>query len=123
LDGLGGMLEPSLLVVTLAALVAGGLAWLAGAHGLADLCWALGKVAAVLPAIGWVIAGLVRRRAGVDLIAVLALIGTLAVRGGCVGRGDAGDWALAGRRSRAAGLRRPADAAGAGAAHGPQANR
>lgn len=72
--------ESALLTVTAVALVAGGVSWLAGAPGLSDLCWALGTVAAVVPAVGWVLAALRRGQAGVDLIAVLALGGTLAVR-------------------------------------------
>lgn len=72
-------LEPVLLTVTAAALVAGGVARLAGAPGLADLCWALGTVAAVGPALGWVLVALRRGQAGVDVIAVLALGGTLLV--------------------------------------------
>jgi len=72
-------LEPVLLTVTAAALVAGSIARLAGAPGLADLCWALGTVAAVGPALGWVLADLRRGHAGVDVIAFLALGGTLLV--------------------------------------------
>ncbi|GGY88704.1 ATPase P [Streptomyces olivaceoviridis] len=72
-------LEPAFLAVTAAALTAGGAAWLAGDEGLADLLWGLGTWAAVLPAVGWVLAALRHGRAGVDLIAVLALGGTLAV--------------------------------------------
>ncbi|RPF30870.1 hypothetical protein [Streptomyces sp. TLI_185] len=72
-------LEPVLLTVTAAALVAGGVGRLAGAPGLADLCWALGTVAAVGPALGWVPADLRRGHAGVDVIAVLALGGPLLV--------------------------------------------
>ncbi|MGQ4415124.1 heavy metal translocating P-type ATPase [Streptomyces sp. SAS_269] len=72
-------IEPVLLAVTAAALTAGGLAWLAGAAGFADLFWGLGTVSAVVPAVGWVLASLRHGRAGVDLIAVLALGGTLAV--------------------------------------------
>ncbi|NUP38455.1 MAG: HAD-IC family P-type ATPase, partial [Streptomyces sp.] len=72
-------LEPVLLAATAAALVAGGVARLAGAPGLADLCWAVGTVAAVGPALGWVLAALRRGQAGVDVIAVLALGGTLLV--------------------------------------------
>ncbi|MFI8071660.1 heavy metal translocating P-type ATPase [Streptomyces sp. NPDC086033] len=72
-------LEPILLAVTAAALIAGGIAWLTDADGLADLFWALGTVSAVVPAVGWVLAALRRGQAGVDLIAVLALGGTLAV--------------------------------------------
>jgi ABC-type uncharacterized transport system permease subunit len=73
-------LEPGLLAVTGAALLAGGIAWIAGDQGAADLCWAVGTVAAVPPAVGWVVSALRRKRPGVDLIAVLALAGTLAVR-------------------------------------------
>ncbi|WP_374113941.1 heavy metal translocating P-type ATPase [Streptomyces sp. CoT10] len=71
--------QPVLLAVTASALVAGGVSWLAGNTGLADVCWGLGTVAAVVPALGWVVAALRQGRTGVDLIAVLALGGTLAV--------------------------------------------
>ncbi|MFJ7333173.1 heavy metal translocating P-type ATPase [Streptomyces sp. NPDC101110] len=72
-------LEPALLVVTTAAVTAGGIAWLLGAGGLADLLWGLGTVSAVVPAVGWVWSALRHGHAGVDVIAVLALAGTLAV--------------------------------------------
>ncbi|MFI6494412.1 heavy metal translocating P-type ATPase [Streptomyces sp. NPDC050564] len=72
-------LEPVLLTVTAAALTAGGVFWLLGAADLADLCWGLGTVVAVAPAVGWVLDALRHGHAGVDLIAVLALGGTLAV--------------------------------------------
>ncbi|MER6283114.1 heavy metal translocating P-type ATPase [Streptomyces sviceus] len=71
--------EAGLLAVTTAALVSGGVCLLVGAPQLADLCWGLGTVVAVVPAVGWVLAALRRGHAGVDLIAVLALAGTLAV--------------------------------------------
>jgi len=70
---------PALLVVTSAALAAGAGAWLSGARGAAGLCWALGTAVAVVPAVVWVLEALRRGRAGVDLIAVAALGGTLAV--------------------------------------------
>ncbi|GHF35149.1 heavy metal translocating P-type ATPase [Streptomyces morookaense] len=73
------LLEPALLVTTGAALLGGGIAWLLGDQDVADACWAAGTVVAVVPAVAWVVAALCRRRAGVDLIAVLALAGTLAV--------------------------------------------
>ncbi|MGH4030399.1 heavy metal translocating P-type ATPase [Actinomycetota bacterium Odt1-20B] len=72
-------LEPAVLAVTTAALAGGGIAWLTGANGIADMFWALGTVSAVIPAVAWVLAALRRGQAGVDLIAVLALGGTLAV--------------------------------------------
>ncbi|MFZ1178608.1 MAG: heavy metal translocating P-type ATPase [Mycobacterium sp.] len=71
--------EPVLVAVTLGALAAGGIAWLAGAHRVADGCWIAGTVVAVIPAVVWVLAALRRGRVGVDLIAVLSLIGTLLV--------------------------------------------
>ena len=71
--------EPSLLVMTVALLMAGGLAWVAGSSGWADALWAAATIAAVVPALGWVVAAVLRRTLGVDLIAVLALLGTLAV--------------------------------------------
>jgi heavy metal translocating P-type ATPase len=72
-------LEPVLLALTLAALAVGGGAWLAGNSDLADGFWIAGTVAGLLPATAWVVSAMLRRRAGVDLIAVLALVGTLAV--------------------------------------------
>ncbi|MES5824813.1 heavy metal translocating P-type ATPase [Streptomyces sp. RG80] len=73
------VLEMLLLADTAVALTVGGVFRLAGAESLANLCWALGTVVAVVPAVGWVLEALRRGRAGVDLIAVLALGGTLAV--------------------------------------------
>ncbi|MCZ2849792.1 heavy metal translocating P-type ATPase [Modestobacter sp. VKM Ac-2978] len=72
-------LEPALLTVTLALLAAGGLAWASGLGRWDDALWAIATLVAVLPSAGWVIADLIRRRLGVDLIALLALVGTLAV--------------------------------------------
>ncbi|OBH08629.1 heavy metal translocating P-type ATPase [Mycobacterium sp. E3247] len=71
--------EPALAAVTAAALAAGGIAWLAGARRIADGSWIAGTVVAVIPAVVWVIAALRRGRFGVDLIAVLSLVGTLLV--------------------------------------------
>ncbi|AMO63070.1 heavy metal translocating P-type ATPase [Mycolicibacterium phlei] len=71
--------EPALTAVTVAALAGGGIAWLAGNRALADLFWIAGTVVAIVPAVWWVLAALLRRRLGVDLIAVLSLVGTLVV--------------------------------------------
>ena len=68
-----------LLATTLAALVAGGAAWLAGSRDVADICWAAVTLAAIVPAMWWVVAALRRGRVGADVIAVLALVGTLAI--------------------------------------------
>ncbi|MGV9904714.1 heavy metal translocating P-type ATPase [Streptomyces sp. NPDC003388] len=73
-------MEPVLLALTAAALIAGGIAWLAGARALAGGFWAAGTVIAIVPATAWMVDALRRGRAGVDLIAVLALAGTLATR-------------------------------------------
>jgi heavy metal translocating P-type ATPase len=69
-----------LLAVTAAGLAAGGLAWLAGARGVADVCW-LASAAVGLGYALWSAAdGIRRRRLGVDVIALLALAGAVAVR-------------------------------------------
>lgn len=68
-----------LLGITLAALGAGGVAWFAGSPTVADHFWLAGTVAAIVPAMWWVIAGLRAGRFGVDILAVLSLAGSLAV--------------------------------------------
>ncbi|WP_176561932.1 heavy metal translocating P-type ATPase [Mycolicibacterium palauense] len=73
------LIEPALVVVTVGALAAGGVAWLLGARQVADGCWIGGTVVAVVPAVAWVLGALRRGRVGVDLIAVLSLVGTLLV--------------------------------------------
>ncbi|MGE5693977.1 MAG: heavy metal translocating P-type ATPase [Candidatus Sericytochromatia bacterium] len=70
----------TLLVATIVALVAGGVAWLAGSRDIADMCWAAGTLVAIGPAVWWVVAALRRGHLGADVIAVLSLAGTLAVR-------------------------------------------
>ncbi|SFK97997.1 heavy metal-(Cd/Co/Hg/Pb/Zn)-translocating P-type ATPase [Geodermatophilus ruber] len=77
--GLRRWTEPALLVVTVTLLAAGGVAWAVGAGRWDDVLWAAATVIAVVPSAGWVVASLLRRRAGVDLIALLALLGTLLV--------------------------------------------
>ena len=71
--------EPALLGATCAALGAGGLAWLVGEGSVADLFWIGGIVVSIGPATWWVVDALRRGRVGVDLIAVLSLVGTLVV--------------------------------------------
>lgn len=72
-------IQPFLVALTVGALAAGGIAWLAGSHQVADGCWIAGTLVALVPAVVWVLAAVRRRRVGVDLIAVLSLIGTLLV--------------------------------------------
>lgn len=73
------LLEPALAVLTVGLLAGGGIAWLAGWHGVAGRCWIAGTMVAVIPASVWVVMALRRGRIGVDIIAVLSLIGTLLV--------------------------------------------
>jgi heavy metal translocating P-type ATPase len=65
--------------VTLGLLAAGGVAWALDAGRWDDVLWATATLVAVLPSAWWVVAALLQRRTGVDLIALLALLGTLAV--------------------------------------------
>jgi len=70
---------PLLLVVTAAGTAAGGVAWLAGAGQAADALW-LGVAICGLAYACWVaIAGIVHGRLSVDVIALLALAGAIAV--------------------------------------------
>ena len=69
-----------LLVVTASGLAVGGLAWLAGAGGVSDVAW-LATAACGLGYALWSAADSIRRgRVGVDVIALLALAGAMAVR-------------------------------------------
>ena len=70
----------ALLSVTAAGLAAGGVAWLAGAGGAGDAAWLAAAVCGLGYAL-WSAAESVRRgRLGVDVIALLALAGAVAVR-------------------------------------------
>jgi cation transport ATPase len=69
-----------LLAATVAGLAAGGLARLAGAGGAADGCWLVSAGLGLAYAL-WSAADSLRRgRLGVDVIALLALAGAVAVR-------------------------------------------
>ena len=72
-------LGASLLIASLLGLAAGGLVHLMGSSRVADVVWAALTVLGLAPAFGWVVAALRRGSVGVDLIAVLALVGTLAI--------------------------------------------
>ncbi|WP_054814657.1 heavy metal translocating P-type ATPase [Nocardia arizonensis] len=74
-----GWVEPALVAVTVFALLLGLIMWPFGLHGAAEVCWIAATAAAVVPAVWWMVAALLRGRAGVDLIAVLSLVGTLLV--------------------------------------------
>ena len=68
-----------LLVVTLSGLVAGGLARLAGAGAIADAAWLASAVCGLGYAVWSAAESLRRGRLGVDVIALLALAGAIAV--------------------------------------------
>jgi len=68
-----------LAALTLGGLLAGGAAWLAGAGGAAAAAWALTTAAMLVPLALGVAKRLLRREVGVDLIALLAMAGALAI--------------------------------------------
>ncbi len=68
-----------LFVSSLALLLAGGAGWLLGAVEVADALWFAGTVLGLVASLAWTAAALRRRQASVDVIAVLALAGALAV--------------------------------------------
>ncbi|NJQ15511.1 heavy metal translocating P-type ATPase [Streptomyces bohaiensis] len=71
--------EPALTGVTGASLAVGAALWWSGFPAAADRVWSAGTVCGLLAALVWVGGALRRGRTGVDLIAVLALGGSLAV--------------------------------------------
>ena len=69
----------ALLLVTAGGLAAGGVAQLAGAGGAAQWAWRATTVVGMAPAMVRVAVGLKRRSPGVDVVAVLAMAGALAL--------------------------------------------
>lgn len=78
-EALRQVLMRTLVVATFGALLAGGVSWLFGMTETSDRLWAAGTLIALVPACWWVVAALRRGQFGVDIIAVLSLVGTLAV--------------------------------------------
>jgi heavy metal translocating P-type ATPase len=78
-DALRQRLLRLLVAITMCALGVGGVAWFWGAAATADAFWTAGTVTALLPALWWLVKALRQRRFSVDVIAVLSLVGTLAV--------------------------------------------
>jgi heavy metal translocating P-type ATPase len=72
-------IEVIMLVTALVLLAAGGVLYLAGAHGAANALWALDTVVGIVPGCWWVIDAARHHRLGVDALAVLALVGTLII--------------------------------------------
>ncbi|MET7833669.1 heavy metal translocating P-type ATPase [Micromonospora sediminicola] len=68
------------LALLTVAVLAGVALWFAGAPGAARLVWAAVTVVALVPAVWTTLRQLWRRQFGVDVIAVLALLGALLVR-------------------------------------------
>ncbi len=66
-----------LLMACVLGLGSGGAAWVAGRHSLADVLWAGTAGLALIPAIATLVHSLLRRSAGVDVIAILAIVGAL----------------------------------------------
>jgi heavy metal translocating P-type ATPase len=82
--GRGGSESPPLegspaaiLLIVLAAVVSGAVLWLGGAHPAADVAWAAAVVLALIPLGISVARDLLHRETGVDLIALLAMAGSL----------------------------------------------
>jgi heavy metal translocating P-type ATPase len=71
--------EHGLLILSLAGLAMGGALHLLDLPGTGDLCWAAVTAVGLVAAIWWVFEAARQRRLGVDLIAVLALGGSLLV--------------------------------------------
>ncbi|HSK27067.1 MAG TPA: hypothetical protein VK894_09175, partial [Jiangellales bacterium] len=71
--------EPVLLTVSLLLIAAGASAALAGDPGTAAAAWTVGTLLGVAMATCWLIESVRERRLGVDVIALLALAGALAV--------------------------------------------
>ena len=67
----------AILLIVLAAVAAGAVLWLAGAHTAADIAWAGAVVLALIPLGISVARDLLHRETGVDLIALLAMAGSL----------------------------------------------
>lgn len=68
-----------LVAATLGAIVAGGGAWLAGWNGVADVLWAATTAAGLAPITVSIVRDVIRRKAGVDVIALLAMAAALAL--------------------------------------------
>ncbi|WP_052086290.1 heavy metal translocating P-type ATPase [Nocardia seriolae] len=75
----GSWFEPALVALTVGALAIGGVLWVTGMRDIADGFWIAATASAFVPALYWMISTLLKGRAGVDLIAVLSLAGTVLV--------------------------------------------
>ena len=71
--------SPVILIAALVGVLVGAAAWLFGARGVADIAWAAAIVVALVPLTVSVARELARRKTGVDVIALLAMAGSLAL--------------------------------------------
>ncbi len=69
----------ALLVACLVGVGLGGVLWSTGSRSGADVVWQATTLLGLIASATWIIGGLRRHRLGVDVIALLALVGTLAV--------------------------------------------
>jgi heavy metal translocating P-type ATPase len=67
------------LALTVVALAGGAVAWAIGASNGAEVAWAAGGVVALLPLLGGFVASVRRREVGLDIVALLAIGGALAL--------------------------------------------
>jgi len=65
--------------LTLTLLAGGGVAWFQERDDVATTLWSISVLAALLVSLGWVVAGAMAGRLGVDVIAVVALVSTVLV--------------------------------------------
>ena len=68
-----------LFVASTLLLLGGGVAWLIDLPSVAALCWDVGTVAGLVASVAWTAGAVRRRQPTVDIIAVLALAGALAI--------------------------------------------
>ena len=68
------------LAASIVGIAAGGVLALSGNDGAAEVAWAVTTAIAVVPMAWEVLGGLIERRPGVDLIALIAMVGALALQ-------------------------------------------
>lgn len=74
-----GEAKVAILLSVTASTLLGGVAWILGAGGTAEVTWAAASLLGLLPLCVYVVRDLLRREPGVDLIAFLAIAGALAL--------------------------------------------
>jgi cation transport ATPase len=76
---LNRLVPRALIAIALAALAAGGIAWLLGEHGLASRIWAAGSAPVILGLLASIVRDFLASRFGVDAVALIAMVGALAL--------------------------------------------